>query len=377
MISRASVCVVVGLLLASAIVVCAQDLPQPASPIDAQVSTTMAQAVAADKAKHPEIAARLYWRIVDRFPNHREAPKAAKLAAYCTDKLKDRDASIAAFKSALQLYPTSEFVPAMKRCLALNYDAKGDKDSAIAELKDLITRFPKSDEACNSLINLGLLYVGQVGKQNTDAINWKHKDDADAAFKQLVDAFPTNRVLCAKAEMYRAGIALERARRKVITREAAKNQIERMLRNYPDAPAEMRARCEIMLAEMAFEAGRDTEAAKRAGEVVKNYPKCKLEVGWANYLCGAAEERLGDLPNALEHYNAVINGNYGKADNFKDRNVALYCLVRAGYCYANLGQTDIARKTFQRVVDDYPTSIQATGARSRLARMNGTGTTKQ
>jgi outer membrane protein assembly factor BamD (BamD/ComL family) len=360
---------IVLMLLCFAAPMYAQSAPQPAA--NTPISNAFAQAKAADKANHPDQAAQILWSIADRFPNHPEAPRAAKQAAYATDKLKDRDQSIAAFKKALALYPNSQFVPALKRCLALNYQAKGDKDSAIAELKDLVARFPKHEEASEGLVNLGLLYTSQVGMNDSDAANWKRKDAADAAFKQLVDTFPNKRQLCAKAEMYRAGIAFEKVLAKRSTWDVASDQLQGVLDTYPDAPPAVRARCEIMLAEIAVKTGDTRGMADRAEKIIRSYPKCKLEVAWAHFLAGDACECEKRYSEALAHYTAILAGKYTKADNFKGIDITLFSLRRLGQVYTNLGMTKEAIADWQTLIKSYPGTGEAAFASESLSALGG------
>lgn len=348
----------------------AQDVRQPGPTVKAQIASSFAEGAAAAKAAHADHAAQIYWNIVERFPDHPDSPRAAKQAAYCIVSLRNFDNSIAALKRALTLYPKSEFAPAEKRCLAFAYSAKGDRDSAIVELKDLISQFPKSDEACEGLINLALAYTGKVSRKNSDEANWKLKDDADAAFKQVAEMFPAKREACAKAEMYRAGIAYERAREKRTTYRAAGSQIQSVLDAYPDAPAAIRARGAIMLAEMALDGGDASVAAQRAEAVLKSYPTCRLEVGWANYLAGNAYEEIRRYDSALVHYTAVIDGKYTKAENFKDRDITLYSLLRSAECYKKIGQVEKAKAALEAVVAAYPKTAASENAKASLQKLS-------
>jgi tetratricopeptide (TPR) repeat protein len=362
---------IVLMLLCFAAPMYAQSAPQAPATDNSQISSAFAQAKTADKAKHPDQAAQILWRIVDQFPNHKESPRAAKQAAYLTDELKDRDKSIAAFKKALALYPNSEFVPVLKKCLALSYQAKGDKDSAIAELKDLVARFPKSEATSDGLVNLGLLYVSQVGLQDPADVEWKHKDLADAAFKQVVDTFPGKRALCAKAEMYRSGIAFERVLAGKSTWEKTSDQLQKLLDTYSDADPAVRARCEIMLAEIAMRRGDADATADGAEKVIATYPKCKLEAGWAHYLAGNAYETGKHFTEAAAHYSAVLAGNYTKASNFRDVDITLYSLRRLGEVYTNLGMTKEAAADWQTLIKLYPETKEAQLAAARLSKLEG------
>jgi tetratricopeptide (TPR) repeat protein len=365
-----SVFIVVS-MICSASALYAQDAPQPDPAVDAQVADAFAQATNADKAKHPDQAAQILWSIVDRFPNHRESPRAAKQAAYATDKLKDRDKSIVAFKRALEAYPNSEYAPALKRGLALSYQAKGDKDSAIRELEDLVARFPKSDPASYGLVNLGLLYVSQVDKQNSDAVNWQLKEAADLAFKQAVELFPTNRDLCAMAEMYRSGIAFERALAKRMSWDDAIKQVQDVKDAYPGADPGILARLELMQAEKAQLQGNNADCAERMELVIRSYPTCKLEVGWAHYVCACAYELLGDYRRVLEHCRAVIDGEYTERENFKGRDIVLYCLMKSADSYVQLGDKVKACRTWRSVLSRYPNDPCAKLAKSRLEKYEG------
>ena len=369
---RSLVSVLIAILTACSIAALyARDASQPDPALDAQIADAFAQATAADKAAHPDQAARIYWSIVDRFPDHPESPRAAKQAAYATDKLKDRDQSIAAFKRALELYPDSGHAPALKRCLALNYGAKGGKDAAIAELKDLIARFPTSDSTCYGLVNLGLLYISKVGKQNTDGVNWKYKEEADAAFRRVAETFPNKRDLCAKAEMYRAGIAFERVLAHRSTWEIASEQIQGMLNSYADAPGGIKARWEIMLAEIAMENSDASTALQRAEDILKSYPDCKLEVGWSHYIAGNACESKEDYATALTHYSAIIDAKYTEADNFANRDITLYSLRRSADCYSKLGQSDKELEAWLAIIERYPDDPVVEIARASVARLQG------
>jgi tetratricopeptide (TPR) repeat protein len=362
---------IVVLLICFAAALHAQDAPQPAPAADAQVSSAFAQATVADKAKHPDQAAQILWNLVDQFPNHPQAPKAAKQAAYLTDKLKDRDQSIAAFKRALELYPNSEYAPVLKRCLALNYEAKGDKGSAISEFRDLVARFPRSDAACFGLVNLGLLYVSQVAKDKTDAANWQLKDDADAAFKQVVDTFPAKRDMCAKAELYRAGIAFERALANRISWDAAIKQVQSVKRAYPGADPGILARLELMSIENDMLDHKYADVAANAEKLIEAYPTCKLELGWARLLAGDARTELGEYDNAMAHYQAVINGKYTPADNFAGRDVTTSAMVSIGDCYNRMGQPGKAKEVWQSLIAGHAGSWDAEVAQRRLDLLKG------
>lgn len=364
--SVVSIAVVLSLLCAGA-ALCAQDAQQQTDAIIKNaIRSAFQQAAAADKAAHPDQAAQLYWSVVDRFPNHPDSPRAAKQAAYATDKLKDRDKSIAAFKRALDKYPNSEYVPVLKRCLALNYEAKGDKDSAITELKDLAARFPKSEPASYGLVNLGLLYVSQISKGGQSEQDWKLRDDADAAFKQVVDTFPAKKDICARAELMRAGIAFERAMAGRTDWDEAIKQVQGVKDAYPKAPKYLLARLDLMQGEKKRLDHDNVAAAKLMDAVVANYPQCKLEIGWATYIAGHAYESLGDFNTALARYQAVINGKYTAADNFGDRDVTLYSLLQSAECYQQLGQVDKAREIWQSILVNYPNAPKAQMAQNRL-----------
>jgi TolA-binding protein len=364
---------IVVLLICFAATLYAQDAPQPDPAVDAQVSSAFAQAAAADKAAYVDQAAQIYWSIVDRFPDHPLAPTAAKQAAYATDKLKDRDKSIAAFKRAVDTYPNSEFAPVLKRSLALSYQAKGDKVSAINELKDLVARFPKSDPASEGLVNLGLLYVSQVSKDRSDAENWTLKDDADAALKQVVDTFPAKRDVCARAELMRAGIAFERAWANRMSWDDAIKQVQGVKDAYPDAPKDALARLDLMQAEKKRNDGDNASAAKLMDAIVANYPMCKQEIGWANYIAGHAYEDMGNYTTALERYQAVVKGDYSAKDNFKDRDVALYCLLQSAECYVQLKRIDDAKAIWESILIKYPNAPKAQIAVDRLKEIGGGG----
>lgn len=369
--SARSVFIITGLVLAGLpSVLFAQDTSaSQIAAVNAQVADAFTQAAASVKAKHPELAVQIYWSIVNRFPNHPDSPRAAKQAAYATEALKDRDASITAYKKALDLYPMSGYVPALKMRLAHSYEAKGDKTSAISELKDLIAKFPKSDAACEGLINLGLLYISRVGESKKNAVNWQLKDDADAVFKQAIDEFPSRRDICAKAELYRAGIAFERAKAGRVSWDQAIAQIQAVKDAHPDAPKAILARLELMEAEKALKNQDNSLALEHAESVISSYSDCRIELGWAHYLAGFASEQVNNIKGAIDHYSAVLSGNYTKADNFHDRDVTLYCLVRSGYCYAKQGEKDLATQAFQRVADAYPGTAQAKEAAAQLAKL--------
>lgn len=369
---RSLVSVLIAILTACSIAALyARDASQPDPALDAQIADAFAQATAADKAAHPDQAARIYWSIVDRFPDHPESPRAAKQAAYATDKLKDRDQSIAAFKRALELYPDSGHAPALKRCLALNYGAKGDKDAAIAELKDLIARFPTSDSTCYGLVNLGLLYISKVGKQNTDGVNWKYKDDADSAFGKVVELFPGRRDVCARAELHRSGIAFERALAWRISWVDAIGQVKAVKEKYPDAPSYILARIELMQAEKAMLEKDHSSALQHTAKVLADYANCRLEVGWAHYVSGNACEKKKDYAAALSHYSTILAGNYTEADNFANRDITLYSLRRSADCYSKLGQSDKELEAWLAIIERYPDDPVVEIARASVARLQG------
>ena len=346
----------------------AQNAPQPDAMLDAHVAEAFVEASAAAKSSNHDQAAQIYWSIAERFPDHADAPRAAKQAAYTIDRLGDRDRSIAAFKRALDMYPDSGYTPALKRCLALSYQAKGDKETAIRELDDLVSRYPKSDAAGLGLINLGLLHIAQVCKQNTDEQNWQRKEEADAAFSRVTETFPDKRDLCAKAEMYRAGIAFERALAKRMSWDDAIKQVQAVKEAFPDADKAILARLELMQAEKLLFGKRYSDVVARSESLIESYPNCKLEVGWAHLLAGEADLELGESAKALAHCQIVANGNYTESDNFKDRDVTRSALVSIGDCYQKMGQLDKARDAWQNVITTYPGAWEAEVAQARLDR---------
>lgn len=368
---RLFVFVLMVVLAAFSVSLFAQSTPQSDPTLDAHVAEAFVEASAAAKSSNHDQAAQIYWSIAERFPDHADAPRAAKQAAYTIDKLGDRDKSIAAFKRALDMYPDSGYAPALKRCLALSYQAKGEKERAIRELDDLISRYPKSDAACLGLINLGLLHIAQVCKQNTDEQNWQRKEEADAAFRRVTETFPDKRDLCAKAEMYRAGIAFERALAQRSTWDIAAEQIRNVLSTYADAPGAIKARLEIMLAEIALENSDASAALQRAEDVLKSYPGCKLEMVWSHYIAGNACESRGDYATALTHYSAIIDGKYTEVDNFANRDITLYSLRRSANCYARLGQPDKERQMWEAIIQRYPDNPIAKIAEAELAKRVG------
>ena len=70
------------------------------------------------------------------------------------------------------------------------------------------------------------------------------------------------------------------------------------------------------------------------------------------------EEVDGDLPGAIDLYKRIV-AKFGE-----NRAVAAQALLRLGGCYEKLGevQSDLARKTFERVVADYPDQTEAVRA---------------
>ncbi|MGI6295751.1 MAG: tetratricopeptide repeat protein [Armatimonadota bacterium] len=368
---RLFVFVLIVVLAAFSVSLFAQSTPQSDPTLDAHVAEAFVEASAAAKSSNHDQAAEIYWSIAERFPDHADAPRAAKQAAYTTDKLGDRDKSIAAFKRALDMYPDSGYAPALKRCLALSYQAKGEKERAIRELDDLISRYPKSDAACLGLINLGLLHIAQVCKQNTDEQNWQRKEEADAAFRRVTETFPDKRDLCAKAEMYRVGIAFERVLAQRSTWDIAAEQIRNVLSTYADAPGAIKARLEIMLAEIAMENGDYQDQARRADALIQAYPQCKLEIGWASLIAGYGYENTGDYATALKRYLLVIEGHYAVADNFKGLDVTLFCLMRSAECHVRTGETAKALDIWQTVLKNYPSSPKASLSAAMIAKYGG------
>jgi len=75
------------------------------------------------------------------------------------------------------------------------------------------------------------------------------------------------------------------------------------------------------------------------------------------------EEVDGDIQAAIEQYKKIV------ADNDDNQTIAAKALLRLGGCYEKLGREE-ARKTYQKLVDDYPDQQQeVAAARQRLAAL--------
>jgi|GEM_PF-3687870 len=336
------------------------------SPVDA----LFVQADAANAEKDYARAAQLYDAIVAQFPNDPRAPEASNKWAYAVDAQGDQDKSIAAFAQALKEYPTSTYAPGLKRSLAMAYKAKGDLDTAIKQLRELVVQYPKSPVAPEAQISIGHLYTLKVDKKNTVEVNWGFKEQAYKAWEAVFTLFPDNFEKGAEAALYCSGIAVERAHDGRQKRQDAIDQVRALIDANKSGPKWILARCVLLVSEMALGADDDEIALEWAQAGIKNYPDCKLEVGFAHYVAGNALESQKHYDEALQHYQIIIDGNYTKADNFKDRDVNLYAMRRSCDCYKNLKQPDKEREAWQALVDKYPKDPIAALAKKRIAELD-------
>lgn len=359
-----------ALVLCMPLALYAQDQSQAQSPGSA-VASAFSQGDSLTAAKNHEGAAKAYWTIVEAYPTDPRAPEAAMKYAKAVESLGDDDRSIGAYRQALAAYPKSDYAPGMKWSVALIQSHKKDHTAAAKEFEELAVTYPDSPLAPDAQICSGHQRIGMISSKLTNHDNWVLKEEADAAWKKTTELFPKNTAKCAEAELYRAGIAFERASAKITTWDVAIQQIRGVKASYPDAPKWILARLDLMQAERTRADGDDKAAAAQLDALVKAYPDCKLEIGWANYVAGNSYEDLGDFTTALARYQAVVNGNYTQKDNFRDRDVALYCLLQSGECYEKLGQTDKAREIWQSVLVKYPDAPKAEMARNRLKQISG------
>jgi tetratricopeptide (TPR) repeat protein len=134
------------------------------------------------------------------------------------------------------------------------------------------------------------------------------------------------------------------------------DKTDALLKKYPSTKAAVEAR--MLKAQALWSEGKKEEAAKEYQEVADRHPN-KLPGALAQIsLAGIMEDR-GDYDAAIAQYEKLLN--LPSESLFKD-----YILSSLGACEERKDRPEEALKAYQRLVDEYPMSVYADGARARI-----------
>lgn len=160
-------------------------------------------------------------------------------------------------------------------------------------------------------------------------------------------------------------------------------------------PADLAAAATYLLAYIDFDAGKYSEAAGRFAQVVEKYPEHEM-AAQAAFQQAVCRKESGQNQQALDLFNSYLKAHSNDKNATQARHLSAQCLARLGKhaeAVKILGELaknkstvsdavlyDLAwsqrelkdkeaAKTFQRLIDDYPASRNATAAKVELADM--------
>ena len=108
----------------------------------------------------------------------------------------------------------------------------------------------------------------------------------------------------------------------------------------------------------ALQLDRQDEAVRRLTQLLEDFPG--RDDGYTRYYLGFAYYNQSRFDEAAGHFAQT-------AERFPRLDVAVDALFRAGECRFNLKQYELARRTYQAVIDRYPTSTVAENALYNIA----------
>ncbi len=257
------------------------------------------------------------------------APQSADYPMFQTAIMKglvrDHKGKIEGLDAMMKRFPSSALIPSALLETGESYTELGDNAKAISTYTSLSRRYPSTAQGRQGAL---LLAIARLNSGDTDR--------ATEAYRHVISTYPTSEEARAAAEDLKH----------VYADRGEIGEYTRFLASVPDAPKLEQgeiAALQLESVEKAYEAGRDNDAARLAGELLQSFPDSPQAVD-ALAILAEVKEKQGKPAEALDAYRRLAD----KASNEIDVNNARMGILRLS---RDLGSDEAVLETASQLLE--------------------------
>jgi TolA-binding protein len=336
------------------------------------------------RLKNTATAVTTFNILIQQYSSDTWSKNAYRLLGYSYSSLHQDTEAIATFQKFINDNPNSSDCPdaALRIARLTSRSNPANTFVRLNAYKSVVDNYPNTPEAKEAQISYGRVLwriSEEISKWNLKE-KLEKKDEIMDYFINLSQQYSGDTEIQAYVQMQIGALWLEKARLLDKPEEAqqrseyflkAKNELELLLSQFPNAKPEIIATVKLMLAEITVFT-RDNNSAlpefKNIIAVFENDSTCRKQVSMAQYLSAWILETQKKYADAILEYQKILD-NYDIKDNFLWSNIQALSLYSQFRCYSELGDTLSGSKVLLKLIEQYPNEEVAQRAKADLNKM--------